>query len=273
MLEIVIASIALLAAFIGVAWYALRSSKRRRNQVLDELNERISIEAVEAFNVVFEEEVAQQLSDSQLPDIDSDPVISQSEEAQKIEVVVPERKLRNNSIYITIDDTGEELIELQKGTESTIIDRDMVIVFTVLAPEGQRFSGLDLKVAFENLNFEFGELGIYHRMAVGVRNTPLFSVANIVASGTFDPQDITAMATSGILLFAKIPGPVNGLTLFDDFLETAQSLTHMLSGTLCDESRETANQNTFERMRSRILELNLSIQLEQHQYGNNDYSN
>ena len=44
-----------------------------------------------------------------------------------------------------------------------------------------------------------------------------FSVANIIEPGTFNPQDDATMNTPGVLMFAKLPGPVNGLTLFDDF--------------------------------------------------------
>ncbi|MFW5450419.1 MAG: cell division protein ZipA C-terminal FtsZ-binding domain-containing protein [Methylophagaceae bacterium] len=271
MLEIVIASIVLLAAFVGAAWYALLNSKERRKEALNEFDERMTAEVDEAFTAIFEEEMAQQLSDSQVPNIDSEPVISLSEQA----LVKPELTPRKSTVDIILDDVNEEQepVEPQQNSKLTIIDWDMVIAFTITAAEGDQFSGLDLKVAFETLNFKFGELGIYHRMAHDARNTPLFSIANIIEPGTFEPQDVVSMTTSGILLFAKLPGPVNDLTLFDDLLQTAQSLTSILGGTLCDESRKPVNQSTFERMRSQILKLNLSMQSEQRQYRNNDYSN
>jgi cell division protein ZipA len=70
------------------------------------------------------------------------------------------------------------------------------------------------------------------------------------------------MTSPGILVFAKLPSPINGLTLFDHLLETARKLTEKLSGILCDESRQPITEEIIEAMRSRILTHNFSIHSE-----------
>ena len=104
----------------------------------------------------------------------------------------------------------------------------------------------------------------YHRMTKGAHKQSLLSISNIIDPGTFNPQDTSSMTTPCVVIFAKLPGPVNGLTLFDDVLETAQYLTEQLDGVLCDELRKPVTQNTLETMRSKIFSLNLSLQTEQH---------
>ena len=67
------------------------------------------------------------------------------------------------------------------------------------------------------------------------------------------------MKTPGLLIFARLPGPVNGLALFDDLLDAAQKMTDKLDGTLCDESRQALSQSSIESMRSRILNSQFTI--------------
>lgn len=272
--------IAVIAAFVVVGWYALRSSHQRNSVFLDEINSQMEKNEVstdtfdsaeDAFNAVLEHEMEQQTLDSQIPDIESEPIVKLSDQAKQAVTAEPVGARELAEIDLTVDDLEQPPAEEQHTAINTVNDWDMVIAFTILAPEGQKFSGLDLKAALKTLSFQHGDMQIYHRMTPGMHKKPLFSVANIVDPGTFNPQNDATMNTPGVLLFTKLPGPVNGLTLFDDLLETAQSLADKLNGILCDQSRQQINQNVLESMRSRILNMNLTIQTEQSQY-NNGYS-
>ena len=284
MLDIAVIIILLIAAFVGVAWYANRSSKQR-TKLLNEINNiEPDLEDSEQFGSVFQQELDQQSFDNDHFEIDSEPKISLSDVAQA--ELAPQNS--EHQINITIDDeideaseTTEEIVNpidaeseakansVEKPIQAEIInDWDMVIAFTVIARDGGTFSGKSVKKTLESLDLHFGDLQIFHRSLPGLRKQTLFSVANILDPGTLNPDSFATMQTPGLLVFARLPGPVNGLTLFDDLLDVAQKMTDKLDGTLCDESRDVLSQSAIEAMRSRILNLNLQLQAEQSTYNN-----
>ncbi len=268
--------IVVITAFVVVGWYALKRSQQRNSEFLNEIETQMeqnedstdTFYSADEFNAVFGHIMDQQIIESQAPDIESEPIVNLSAQAKQAAMEEPVIAPEQAEIDLTVDDSKQQQTEQQHSVINTVKDWDMVIAFTILAPEGQKFSGLDLKAALKNLGFQHGDMQVYHRMTPGMRKKPLFSVANIIEPGTFNPQDDANMNTPGVLMFAKLPGPINGLVLFDDLLETAQTLTDNLNGTLCDQSKQQVNQNILETMRGRILKMNVTIQTEQSQYDN-----
>jgi cell division protein ZipA len=306
--EIVIFILVLLAVFIGVAWYARRTSQQRAIDLdLDHLKQEINLD--NDFNDYFEHELQQQ----SIGDIDSEPSISLSTAAEKIvselEPVInleektaepkaprSSTKKAQSTIDIVIDDDIEAIDEAmaspadQQAVKSssprdnferiqpTAVEAkpkpprkdsdDLVIALTIMAPENKRFSGRAVKAALESSNLHFGNLQVYHRFTAGAHRQSIFSVANILDPGTLLPDKFISLTTPGLLIFARLPGPVNGLAMFDDLLETAQSLTEKLGGTLSDDTREPISESRLEAMRSRIFNLNFAIHNENHDYSN-----
>jgi len=306
--EIVIFILVLLAAFIGVAWYARRSSQKRAMDLdLDHLEPEINLD--NDFNDYFERELQQQ----SIGDIDSEPSVSLSSAAEKIvselepvinledKVAEPKAsqastKKVQSTIDFVIDDDIEPIEDAmaspadQQALKSSLprddFERiqptavetkpkpprkdsdDLVIALTIMAPENERFAGRAVKAALESSNLHFGDLQVYHRFTGGARRQSIFSVANILDPGTLLPDKFISLTTPGLLIFARLPGPVNGLAMFDDLLETAQSLTEKLGGTLSDDTREPISESRLEAMRSRIFNLNFAIHNENHDYSN-----
>lgn len=280
MLEIVILTILIVAVFIVIAWFAIKRTKQRNQDFFVDLAQRMEPELSggDEFTSIFEQELKQQINLNS--DIDAEPAVTLSDTAQQsvqpVKVDIAEhikkpdtnpKELKQSEIDLTVGDEEDDVLineeSLDSQPETVINDWDMVIAFTVMAQEGHRFVGSDLKAVLDNLNLSFGEMNIYHRMTAGAHRKALFSIANIIDPGTFNPSDPVSMTTPGVVVFAKLPGPVNGLTLFDDVLETAQYLSEHLDGVLCDEVRQPVTQATLEAMRSRIFSLNLSLQIEQ----------
>lgn len=139
-------------------------------------------------------------------------------------------------------------------------DWDLVIALTVMAPKGRLFTGRAVKNALDNQDLHFGEMQIYHRFTLGSRKQSLFSAANIVDPGTFLPAELISMKTPGILLFARLPGPVNGLAVLDAMLDCARQMAEQLDGVVCDEQRQPLTDEALEAIRARIFELNLNLQ-------------
>lgn len=145
-------------------------------------------------------------------------------------------------------------------------DWDLVIALTVMAPQDRLFTGRAVKNALDNQDLHFGEMQIYHRFTLGSRKQSLFSVANIVDPGTFLPAELISMKTPGILLFARLPGPVNGLAVLDAMLDCATQMAEHLDGVVCDEQRQPLTDQTLESIRARIFELNLNLQKDARPY-------
>ncbi|MEX1199635.1 MAG: cell division protein ZipA [Methylophaga sp.] len=145
-------------------------------------------------------------------------------------------------------------------------DWDLVIALTVMAPKDRLFTGRAVKNALDNQDLHFGEMQIYHRFTLGSRKQSLFSVANIVDPGTFLPAELISMKTPGILLFARLPGPVNGLAVLDAMLDCATQMAEHLDGVVCDEQRQPLTDQALESVRARIFELNLNLQKDARPY-------
>ncbi|NOQ94392.1 MAG: cell division protein ZipA [Methylophaga sp.] len=283
MLDIAVIIILVIVAFAGVAWYGNRSSQQR-TKLLEEIDDiEPELGDSDKFGALFDQELQHQSIENDHFEIDAEPKITLSESVKSIATA----PAKETQINITLDDDlddAEQAIEQQAAEPQEDIELDdvpeepavingwdMVISFTVMARDDQLFSGKSIKSTLESLDLHFGDLQIFHRTLPGLRKQTLFSVANILDPGTLNPDGFATMRTPGLLVFARLPGPVNGLTLFDDLLDVAQKMTDKLDGTLCDESREVLSQSAIEDMRNRILNLNLQLQAEQSNY-NNDYS-
>lgn len=261
MLEIIIIFI-VVATFAGVVWYAMHRSRRNKRNKLTQQMIRVEPELSKdnVFSSVLQQQMTQHTIDTT---IDDEPNISLSDQVKQTTYSAPENKAQQSEIHFKANDDIDVNIELAEDDMPAIDivnEWDMVIAFTIMAGEGQQFSGADIKFALESEQFHYGEMNLFHRFIQ--QKKPLFSVANVLAPGTFGLDKLNMMATPGILVFAKLPGPINGLSLFDDLLKTSQSLTTKLSGILCDETRKPVNEDTIEAMRSRILNLNFSMHSE-----------
>lgn len=261
MLEIIVLTLVIIVAFIATSWYAHQRSQERAKAFERELDIGESLEDdsfQQRFDALFDQELHEEgkidteqgehrLTDTpdKEPDLFDEPSV--------------EPKTKKSAKTAT-----------KESAEST--DWDMVIAFTIMAPEGRAFTGRAVKAALDKQDLHFGDMQIYHRQTAGSRKQTLFSVANILDPGTLLPDKFVSMTTPGLLIFARLPGPVNGLALFDDLLDTARGLTEQLEGVLCDEARQPVSDEALEATRSKILNYQMSAQTESNQFPN-DYFN
>ena len=133
-----------------------------------------------------------------------------------------------------------------------------MVVLNVLAQEKRRFAGPELLTAFNAAGLVFGERSLYHRMAPGGEDVPMFSVANTVAPGVFEPDEMQELITPGVALFLEVPGTPDDIGAFDDMLATAKRLSARLDGRLCNGSREILKTEEVSRFRERIARMTQS---------------
>jgi cell division protein ZipA len=104
---------------------------------------------------------------------------------------------------------------------------------------------------------------IYNKLIANHENQILFSVANMMSPGTLTPDQLATLKTKGLVFFATLPKPINGLTIFDEMLDTAIKTANKLNGELCDDKHQPITDNYLEHIRSKILHFNLTTQMEQ----------
>lgn len=261
MLEIIVLTLIVIVAFIATSWYAHQRSQERakafeRELEIDESREDDSFQ--QRFDALFEQELH-----------DEDESYSEQEKTRLTDTPDREPDLFDEPPP-EVDESGSAI--QNEETPEDKPDWEMVVAFTVMAPEGRAFTGRAVKAALDKHDLHFGDMQIFHKHVGGTRKQILFSVANILDPGTLLPDKFVTMTTPGLLIFTRLPGPVNGLALFDDLLDTARGINDQLGGILCDESRQPVSDEALEATRSKILNYQMSAQAESDQFSN-DYFN
>ncbi|NQD38881.1 cell division protein ZipA [Permianibacter sp. IMCC34836] len=114
-----------------------------------------------------------------------------------------------------------------------------VIALMVLASEGQMFRGSDLVPCMLEHDLRFGDMDIFHRHADASGQGPvLFSVANALKPGTFEPDQMDSFLSPGISLFMQLPGPQDPRSAYNLMLSTAEQIAQAMGGEVRDASRK-----------------------------------
>lgn len=131
---------------------------------------------------------------------------------------------------------------------------EMIIALYLVAQRETGFVGADVLKLFEELGLKHGNMNIFHHYGIGELKVqqPLFSIANMVEPGTFNPQTMYKFTTPGLALFMRLPGPFGGRVAFELMLNNAQRLAEELEGTLQDERHTPLDQKKISALRERI---------------------
>ncbi len=150
----------------------------------------------------------------------------------------------------------------EKVEEAQEPELPLKIIQINIVPQEGRFSGDDILCAVSDVHMEYGEWGIYHSYdPASESHKPVFSLASMVEPGAFPAEGMESYSTPGLALFARLPGPKDGLTTFSELLFTAERLATLLEGTLQDETHSDLSKQTIEHMREEIQEYHRQLQL------------
>ncbi|MFA5628372.1 MAG: cell division protein ZipA C-terminal FtsZ-binding domain-containing protein [Thiohalomonadaceae bacterium] len=126
---------------------------------------------------------------------------------------------------------------------------EQLFVLTVFAQEDVLFTGPTLSDLFDHLDLHYGELRIFHRLD-DASGQSVFSVASIIEPGYFDLRSMHELRTPGLVLFMRLPGPLDGQTAFADMYATAKELAALQEGRIGDQMRNLLTDETFKYMRA-----------------------
>ncbi len=176
-----------------------------------------------------------------------DPVI----QGDQLELLREEQEVRR----VEAREKGGDAKSKPAGKKDQAADH-LVLAITVMAKEGERFAGDDLRNWFETLKLRHGEMGLFHYRPPGkpLRAPPTFSVASVLKPGSFDVEQMEDITVPGICMFVRFPGPDDPVAAFEEMLRTARKIADGLDGVVCDETRSTLTGQVINHMRERIAE-------------------
>lgn len=251
MLEIIILTILIVVGFIAAGWYTHNRNQQQAHAFERELDPD-SNHAGSQFRRRYDAVFDQELQDDQDSDADTPKI--------RLDDDLDLHELENFSLTPPQADTVRSAKVETEQADEPADELDHIIALTIMAPAETLFTGKALKHLLDSHDLHFGDMQIYHRYEASDRRQPLFSVANILDPGTLLPDQMPSLQTPGLLLFARLPGAIDGMAVLDLLLENAQQMATQLGGVLCDEQRQPLTDTTIESMRNRIIDNNLTQQ-------------
>ncbi|WP_434951336.1 cell division protein ZipA [Shewanella sp. HL-SH4] len=137
--------------------------------------------------------------------------------------------------------------------EQPLGDPTDVLVLHVVSKAGELLQGAELLPALLSLNFKFGDMEIFHRHIDNAgTGKVLFSLANMVKPGVFDPDNMEQFVTEGVVLFMTLPCYGDPKMNFTIMLNSAMQLAEDLDAELLDGKRQPWNDAAKEDYKRRI---------------------
>ena len=134
-------------------------------------------------------------------------------------------------------------------------DRELLIVLTILAPGEGDLAGPAVREALAAFDLAPDDLGMFHHYGNRDRpgGEPVFSVANVLEPGVFDVEAMDELATPGLCLFMRRPGPLPAAVAFDLMLDVGARLSRTLEAVLCDDQRCRLTAQATQALRERVV--------------------
>ncbi len=160
------------------------------------------------------------------------------------------RKRGNNQLELLFETKGTA--EKNKTTVSQrFLGKELIILYIRAAAEST-FTGPAIVRSMNNAGLRFGAMDIYHYFnnTDGLsRESPLFSVANMLEPGYFELKSIENFTTPGLAVFLQLPSVIDGTSAFELFLSRARTIAEILPGDLYGDREKRLDDNGIDKLR------------------------
>lgn len=137
--------------------------------------------------------------------------------------------------------------------EVPVARQALVVQLAVVAKPGDVMCGGALLEAFKQLNLEFGNMGVFHRLKqVDAADMQVFHVANVLEPGTFPVSNMDDFESTGIVLFFQSSDLVDSNLVLDDMLATAKELCQLLGANLLDADMNELGDSKITEIRAQL---------------------
>ncbi|MCL1127081.1 cell division protein ZipA [Shewanella surugensis] len=149
--------------------------------------------------------------------------------------------------------TANSYADTRQEQHTNLAEPQDVLVLHVTAKEHEEFNGAELLPCLLTLNFKFGDMNIFHRHQDNAgKGKVLFSLANMVKPGVFNPDNMEQFCTQGMVLFMTLPCHGDALMNFSIMLNCAHQIADDLGGQVLDGGRDIWLESTKQMYLQRI---------------------
>lgn len=186
--------------------------------------------------------------------LDESLVVNRQDKAADDEQLPPasETKISEDGLTETLESD-----DISSEQEEPIVEQEAqdIFIFNVVAKENSEVRGHELLQFFLTAGFRFGDMSIFHRHLHSDGKGPiLFSIANMMAPGTFDPEKMKQFSSEGVSFFLTAPNhDIDIKKAFDLMLVAVEQMAEEFDCVVLNAQREPLTEQQFRDYRERLL--------------------